>query len=183
MLDRSTFERGQSFINFHKPRPRHNALCRYTAVASAETVEQCIIDTVQLRKIDMPAFGSLNMITVALAPDSWTYRIAEGAQARFVPDDAAAPSRQARVTRIAPASDGRLAEPALADRYGGGVAVGERKGELALRSGWIELQLSVEGAPPPSIQRGVMWIEASPVSPAAMLWQRLARIFVREQTF
>jgi len=120
---------------------------------------------------------------IALAPDSWIDRIEEGARARFVPDDASAKSRTATVKRIAPASDGRLVEHSLADRYGGQVPVGERKGELMLRSGWIEVQFTVEGGPPSSVLRGVMRIEARPVSPAAVVWRRVARIFVREQTF
>lgn len=119
----------------------------------------------------------------ALVPGSEIERIAVGARAKFIPDDPAEPSTAAYVVSIAPATDGRLSEHSLADRYGGDVAVGEVGGDLKLRHSWYELDLSTDQGVPTRLLRGVVHVSTDGVSPMKLIWRQVLRIVVREQGF
>lgn len=110
-------------------------------------------------------------------------RIAEGAQATFIPDDAAGTRSMFVVKSIAPVGQGKLSEAALADRYGGLVPVSEVHGELLTKNGWFEVTLSSDQDVLPSLVRGVLWIEGNRVSPIFLAWRGLGQIFAREHTF
>lgn len=110
-------------------------------------------------------------------------RVKGRTRALFVPDDAGQPSLELTVAAIAPAGTGRLAEPVLADRHGGPVAVGETRGELVTRHGYFEVTFAERDKPVTQVVRGIARFDAEPVSPAAVLWQKIARVAVREQGF
>jgi putative peptide zinc metalloprotease protein len=106
-----------------------------------------------------------------LTSDAEIARIAPGARAVFVPDDAAVPRHTITLTTIAPAGDG------------GHVPVGEERGELRARQGWFEVTFGAHGAPPAQVLRGVVRVEAKTTSPALHLWREIARVLVREHSF
>jgi putative peptide zinc metalloprotease protein len=110
-------------------------------------------------------------------------RIVAGAHAVFVPDDAAGMRRELVVASIAPASDGRFAEPMLADRHGGSILAGDRRGELVARSGIFEVTFAERPGELSQVVRGIARIEAERISPARLVWQAIARVVVREQGF
>ena len=110
-------------------------------------------------------------------------RVKEGSEALFVPEDVSQPVRRAVVRYISPAGTGRLAEPMLADKHGGGVAASEEHGETLLKHGGVDIALEADGAAPSTLMRGVVRISASAVSPASLAWNALCRLLVREQGF
>jgi putative peptide zinc metalloprotease protein len=110
-------------------------------------------------------------------------RLTSGAVATFVSDDPAAARRTLKLVSIAPASDGRLSEPVLAEKHGGLVAVGEERGELRTRHGWFELTFEASGDRPIQLARGVARIDAARVSPISLMWQQICRVVIREQGF
>ena len=110
-------------------------------------------------------------------------RIAAGASAVFVPDDAGAPSRPIQLASIASASTNHLAEAVLADNNGGPVATIEEHGEQLARYGGFEVAF-VSGDPaPPSVIRGTVRIQASTTSWFMLAWRQVARVLIREQGF
>jgi putative peptide zinc metalloprotease protein len=118
-----------------------------------------------------------------LLSDSELPRIAIGASAVFIADDAAVPRRSLSVTFIAPAADGRLAETVLADRHGGSVPSGDENGVLRARHGWFELTFDSPLFEPEQIMRGVARVDAARTSPAALAFRHFARVLVRERGF
>jgi len=121
----------------------------------------------------------------ALVSDTDLHRIAVGARGVFVSDEADRAALPVTLQAIAPASNGELAEPALADRFGGAVAAVEKDQKLNTREGWIEVSFQLENgqAPPPRLMRGSVWVEAESVSPLALAWRQIGRVLVREQGF
>lgn len=127
---------------------------------------------------------SLNgMRAKGVISDSDVERISSGARGVFVPDDAASVHREIVLTSIAPAADGKLAEPMLADRHGGTVPAGDERGELRTRQGWFEVAFASSGAAGSRVMRGIVRVDALPVSPAQLLWRQVARVLAREQGF
>lgn len=110
-------------------------------------------------------------------------RITTGAAALFIPDDPTAAHRRLVVIGIAPASDGRLGEPILADRHGGSILSGEEHGELRTRHGWFEITFECPDQPPAQLLRGVALVDATAASPARLAWQQIMRVLLREQGF
>lgn len=110
-------------------------------------------------------------------------RIRIGAAARFVADDASQRSIPLVLADLQPASDGRLSEPALAERHGGAIATGGAKGDVLARRSGFEVTLAGQAPAPPSLVRGVVRIDADPVSPLTLVWRAVARIVVREHGF
>jgi putative peptide zinc metalloprotease protein len=110
-------------------------------------------------------------------------RIANGADAVFIPDDTAAPSRPMRLEAIAAASTSQLSEPALADTNGGPVATIEEHGAQISRYGSFEVSFVSDDPAPSSVIRGTVRIEASATSPFTSAWRQVARVLVREQGF
>lgn len=110
-------------------------------------------------------------------------RIATGAIALFIADDAAQPSEALQVASIAPASNGRIAELMLAERHGGPVIAGEARGGLVTRHGYLEVTFEPTNRPIDQVVRGVARIKAEPVSPLTLMWRGLMRVMVREQSF
>ena len=110
-------------------------------------------------------------------------RIATGAAARFIPDDANAPSWPMRLTAVSAAGDLRMSEPALAETNGGPVAADEKDGILKARQGTFEVALAGLDSAPQVATRGIVQIEAAPVSPFELVWRQVARVLVREQGF
>lgn len=115
--------------------------------------------------------------------DAEIARILNGAHTAFIPDDAAASRRIVELTSIAPAGNGRLAEPILADRYGGGIASGEERGELRTRQGWFEVTFESRDDRHEQVMRGIARVDAASVSPALLLWRQIVRVLVREHGF
>ena len=93
------------------------------------------------------------------------------------------PVARSRLTTIAPAADGRFAEPILADRYGGPIAAGEEQGELRTRQGWFDVTFEAHDEPHAPFMRGVVRVDAEAASPAVLLWRQVARVLVREHGF
>ncbi|MEZ5924683.1 MAG: HlyD family efflux transporter periplasmic adaptor subunit [Hyphomicrobiaceae bacterium] len=110
-------------------------------------------------------------------------RVEPGAEAVFIPDDAARAATPLKLSFIAPASDGHIGEPMLADEHGGGIAADELEGKLVTKEGMFEVTFASIAQPTPQVVRGIVRIEAAPTSPAASIWRRIARILVREQSF
>lgn len=118
-----------------------------------------------------------------LVPDREFARIEHGAKGVFVPDEPTLAIQPVELGAIAPASDGRLSEPALAELYGGRVAAGEVEGVLKTGQGWVEVTFTTPAPAPTQLLRGVVRIDSAPVSPALLLWRQIARVIVREQGF
>ncbi len=118
-----------------------------------------------------------------LVSDTEITRIPEGANAVFIPDDAAASRRSLVLTSIAAAADGRLAEPVLADRHGGSIPSGDEHGVLRARQGWFELTFEGPREHQGQVMRGVARVDADRVSPALLLWRQFARVLIREHGF
>jgi putative peptide zinc metalloprotease protein len=121
----------------------------------------------------------------ALVSDTDLQRIAAGARGVFVPDEADLASFPVTLQSIAPASNGVLAEPALADRFGGVVAAVEKDQQLNTREGWVDVVFQVDHgqALPQRLMRGNVWVEGDAVSPLALAWRQIGRVLVREQGF
>ena len=110
-------------------------------------------------------------------------RIAAGTNAVFIPDDAKSPRVPLHAAVIAPASDGRLQEPVLAERHGGSIQASEERGELLTRQGWFEVSFDVPSVSLPQVARGVVHIDAERTSLMALMWNQFGRVLVREQGF
>lgn len=119
----------------------------------------------------------------ALVADAELPRLEKGAPGVFVADQADLRSLVVVLETIAPASDGHLAEPVLADVNGGLVATVASDQTLRPRSGWIETSYAAADAAPSRVVRGVVRVDAKPISPLGVLWQQIGRVFVREQSF
>jgi putative peptide zinc metalloprotease protein len=131
--------------------------------------------------------ASDGVVVRGLVSDTDVGRIAVGSSAVFVPDDPGRARRTLVVRTIAPAGDGHLAEPVLADRYGGSVGAGDDHGEFRTRQGWFEVTFEDRSQPlvpaPDQLLRGVARVDATPSSPAMLIWRQIARVLVREQGF
>ena len=110
-------------------------------------------------------------------------RMTIGSKARFIPDDISMPAQSLRLVEVATASNGRLAEPVLAERYGGMVPAGDDKGELVLRHGWVDVHFEADVPTPPQSVRGIVRVDATSVSPLRLILDQIARVLVREQGF
>jgi putative peptide zinc metalloprotease protein len=110
-------------------------------------------------------------------------RLTVGAAANFISDAGVSAHVPMVLTSIAPANQTRLSEPALADIYGGAVAVTEERGELTPRQSQFEVVLVAPGQTPLSVTRGVVHLEAKATSPFVEAWRHVARVLVREQGF
>jgi putative peptide zinc metalloprotease protein len=121
----------------------------------------------------------------ALVSDTDLHRIAAGARGIFVPDEADQAAFPVTLQSIAPASNGVLGEPALADRFGGVVAAVEKDQQLNTREGWVDVVFQVDNgqALPQRLMRGNVWVEGDAVSPLALAWRQIGRVLVREQGF
>jgi putative peptide zinc metalloprotease protein len=115
--------------------------------------------------------------------DADIHRVVTGAAAQFVPDDVSLPVRSMRLVDIARASNGRLAEPALVEKFGGIVPANDEKGELLLRHGWADVQFDAETPPPTQTVRGIMRVDATAISPMRLILSQIARVLVREHGF
>ncbi len=122
-------------------------------------------------------------IVRALISDKDVTRISPGAKGTFIADDAGLAARAVTLTSVAPASNGELAEPVLADVHGG--LVGAEKGDRGLkaREGWIEARYRVDGMAPRQLVRGIVRVDAERQSPLAVAWRQIGRVLVREQGF
>jgi len=118
-----------------------------------------------------------------IVSDAALDRIAAGSGAKFIPEDAGAPSRDLTVSAIAPVSKDLLPEPILAEAYGGALATAEHNGEMVLSHGGFEVTLAGSAPPPRSISRGTVKITARGESAFTAVWHQVARVFVREQGF
>jgi putative peptide zinc metalloprotease protein len=110
-------------------------------------------------------------------------RLTAGAAAVFVGEDPTAPRRTLTLVSIAPASDGRLIEAALADKHGGAVPAAEEHGEARTRAGWFEVVFDVEGQRPAQLMRGTTRVDVAGTSPLSLVWRQISRVIVREQGF
>jgi putative peptide zinc metalloprotease protein len=124
-----------------------------------------------------------NVRARGLVSETDLVRIREGAAATFIPDDADCAPVDLQLAQIAPTNATRLSELALADLYGGPVAVAEERGEVAPRAAYYEITLRGDSAPPAHIRRGVVRIAASATSPFMSIWRQVARVLVREEGF
>ncbi len=132
-----------------------------------------------LARITSPQGASVK----ALVADTDVRRIREGNEGVFVADEADLASRPVVLRSIAPASDGKLTEPALADMHGGPVAAVMQDRVLRAREGWVEAGYVTDSVAPSRIVRGVVRVKAEPISPVALVWRQVGRVLVREQGF
>jgi putative peptide zinc metalloprotease protein len=117
-------------------------------------------------------------------------RLQPGAAARFVADDARAPSRRARVTAISSLAIRSVDNPTLASRFGGPISVeteGNEPGrELHPREPLYRVQFMTPLSHSESIiiqpATGVATIEARPESLAGRLGRLIARIIRQESS-
>ena len=108
-------------------------------------------------------------------------RIAVGTAAVFHPEDGWGEPTGARVVRIERANARVLAEPYLASRFGGGVAVREIKsGEWVPESTVYRVMLEPEGAAPDRVLRGHVVLSGTAESLAVRAWRRIVAVAVRE---
>lgn len=120
----------------------------------------------------------------AIVSDSDLGRIGAGARGTFIADEAEEASRDVVITTIAPAGNGQLPEPALADRFGGPVAALDAGPMLLARDGWVDVTFETRSSEPPSrLIRGIVRISAEPVSPLRIVWRRIGSVLAREQGF
>jgi putative peptide zinc metalloprotease protein len=110
-------------------------------------------------------------------------RIAIGTPAVFHPEQGWGEPIDAHVVRIERANTRILAEPYLASRFGGGIAVREIKsGEWVPESAVYRVTLEPDGAPaaPARVLRGNAALSGTPESLAARAWRRVVAVAVRE---
>lgn len=119
----------------------------------------------------------------ALLADTDLARVKPGAKGVFVADEAHLAARAVALTAIAPASDGQLTEAVLADTQGGIVAAAMEEGAIRTRHGWFNLSFAADGPVPARVVRGIVRVDAEPVSPLTLLWRQVGRTLVREQGF
>lgn len=119
----------------------------------------------------------------ALIADTDLQRVANGARGVFVADEADMLSQAVVLETIAPASDGKLAEPALSDLHGGPVPSTTSDKAQRAREGWIEVAYATSSPAPARLIRGVVRVEAEAKSPLSVLWRQIGRVLVREQGF
>lgn len=113
-------------------------------------------------------------------------RIADGAAARFYPEDAALPTVEARLTRMDRVNVKRLDLPHLASTHGGAVAVRTNDGDGSLipEQTVYRVALDPEGAPfPLRTVRGTVNIEAESRSLVDRAWRAVAAALIRESGF
>ncbi len=125
--------------------------------------------------------GGTGSRVLALVPEEDSSRIAGRPVARFVADDILLP---AVVTLPGASTDiigGTIPESILADVFGGSVPVSEVGGDLHVTTGWLAYRFDVMGTAPRSIVRGEVNIAAEPISPATIVWRRIAAVLAREQ--
>lgn len=120
----------------------------------------------------------------ALVADEDLPRIASGARGVFVADEADIAAHDVVLDAIAPASDGTLAEPVLADVHGGQVASAMEQRVVKVKHGWAEVAFRAPQANAPvRLVRGVVRVEAEPQSALDIVWRQIGRVLVREQGF
>lgn len=110
-------------------------------------------------------------------------RLSDGASATFVSEDPREPRRELKLVALAAASDGRLTETVLSDKFGGQVASGEERGELRTRQGWFEATFQSDGQRPSQLMRGTARVAAEATSPMQLIWRQVSRVLVREHGF
>jgi putative peptide zinc metalloprotease protein len=118
-----------------------------------------------------------------IVSDTDLSRLSKGAKVQFIPEDVSEPVTMLQLEYVGPASSTALAEPVLAQTYGGAISTDERNGQLVpTHSGFeVVMRASVKG--PSNLVRGTVQIEAEPMTPIAAAWRQVARVFVREQGF
>jgi putative peptide zinc metalloprotease protein len=110
-------------------------------------------------------------------------RIGVGTSAEFHSEDGWGESVDAHVVRIERANARVLAEPYLASRFGGGVAVREMKsGEWVPESTVYRVMLEPDGSQgaPARVLRGHVVLSGTPESLAARAWRRVVAVAIRE---
>lgn len=118
---------------------------------------------------------------LALVPEEDSSRLAESPTARFIADDVVLPPFTSRPGASADFVGGIIPENILADVFGGFVPVSDIDGDLRVTTGWLAYRFDVKEMAPSSIVRGKVTIAAEPISPAAILWRRIASVLAREQ--
>ena len=120
----------------------------------------------------------------ALVSDEDLARVAAGARGIFIADEADHVAHDVVLESVAPASDGKFAEPALADTYGGPVASATESRVLRARHGWAQAAFRVPGTVAPGrLVRGIVRVDAEPQSALNIVWRQIGRVLVREQGF
>lgn len=118
-----------------------------------------------------------------LVPEVALHRLTTGAAGLFVPDEPALASRAVTLIHLAPASDGVLAEPALAQVHGGPVRAAEEAKGLVAQEGWVEAVYQTRDLPPDRLVRGIVRLDVEPQSPLRLMLMSIGRVMVREQAF
>ncbi len=110
-------------------------------------------------------------------------RIAEGAEATFIPKDLTQSKVKARLDGISQYSVSRLELPELGSTFGGPIAVHEHGNKgLSPATAQYALKASVQDADAqiPQTRIGTLRIEAKAESVASRAWRTVGRVFVRE---
>lgn len=120
----------------------------------------------------------------ALLSDEDLTRVTAGARGVFIADEADFAAHPVVLEVVAPASDGTLAEPVLADAHGGRVPSAMQDDTLRARHGFAQATYRVpEAVAPVRLVRGVVRVDAEPQSAAQIVWRQVGRVLVREQGF
>ena len=147
--------------------------------AEALHVGQWINKELPLAYVVDPAGEELH----ALAPETETGYLHTGQSARFIPQGADRPSLEAHVVEIRDADESSFTVPYLASLYGGDVPVREDANRrLKPETSVYRVTLHLVRPPPRWNQavRGIVLIKGPRISFAQRVWQRSARILIRE---
>ncbi len=119
------------------------------------------------------------------AAESTRPRLAQDAQAVFIPEEPELERREAILTAIAQSNAAELALPPLADRHGGPIAVLDSpQGKLEPVGAWYPVRFSVVSHDPPAhAVRGTVHVTAGRVSIASRIFRRVAGTLIRESGF
>lgn len=112
-------------------------------------------------------------------------RVAEGATARFVPDDGLARPIRLRLVEIDPAGARAIDRPVLASTNGGRLAArgGDTHRPIPAGSLYRAVLEAIDEGAPSSVATGMVAIDAHAESFAARLWRQIAGTFIRETGF
>jgi putative peptide zinc metalloprotease protein len=136
---------------------------------------------VSAKKPILNIVGDIGSRVVALMPEAQTPRVSAEIKGRFMPDNALGNWIVTNVGSENLTAVEEIPELVLADQFGGSVQVSNASGILKPSAGWMEIHLSSSAPSPTHIVRGHLTIAVEPLSPARLLWMRLASVLVREQ--
>ncbi|MDA8708151.1 biotin/lipoyl-binding protein [Hellea sp.] len=122
---------------------------------------------------------------VAFPKEKDIYRLTEHTAFVFISDDALAPKITGRITALPPTGEAIISDRLLTSLADGPLAVNvNEKDQLIAQTPVFKLRgTSTDGDHLTRTQRGMVTLEASPQSPASVLWRSVMRVLIRETGF